>query len=139
MALAPDVAPTFASSNQGAVAVLPLGAAEQADVTQLTWIDRAGRVETRLDAAAGGRRPSLSPDGRRVAVGLRSGVWVIDLARGVQSRVVLGVLDTGAVWSPDSRRLIFNRPNYQATGKDVMIETRSTTSGREARKRWSGY
>lgn len=53
VSLAAGVAPTFASSNQGAVAALPLGASDQADLTQLVWMNRAGRVEARIDQAAG--------------------------------------------------------------------------------------
>lgn len=131
VALAPNVAPTFASSNQGTMAVLPLGPADQPDLTQLVWMSRDGRVAKRFEEAGGARRPSLSPDGRRVAVNLRSAIWVIDLARGIQSRVALGIVGNGAVWSPDNQRLIFNRSNYQSKGMDAMFETLVANIGSE--------
>jgi Tol biopolymer transport system component len=128
VSLAPGVAPTFTSSNDGAAAFLSLGTSDQPDRSQLLWMNRAGQVQERIDQAAGAQRPSLSPDGRRVAMGLRTALWVLDLARGVLSRVTV---DTGsAVWLPDSQHLMFYRQNVRK-GKDIVFETSIGVVGSE--------
>src|SRR5262249_7911643 len=59
--------------------------------------------------------PVVSPDERSVAVARSNArgdleVWVTDLTRGVGSRLTQGTgLVRSGVWSPDGRRLAFNR------------------------------
>jgi Tol biopolymer transport system component len=119
VSLAAGVAPTFTTSDDGAVAFLSLGTADHPDRSQLLWMNRAGHVQERIDQAAGAQRPTLSPDGRRVTMGLRNAAWVLDLARGVLSRIAV---DTGsAVWSPDSQHLMFYRQTVRK-GKDIVFE-----------------
>lgn len=84
-------------------------------VTQLVWIDRAGkRIGPLGDPAAHGAI-ELSPDGRRVATQVMAGtglvdIWVIDVARGMTNRVTTGPKGgTYPVWSPDGRELVFAR------------------------------
>jgi Tol biopolymer transport system component len=84
---------------------------------QLVWLDRAGKQLGTLGNPAPYRQIALSPDGRRVAAVAIAGtglndIWVIDVARGMTSRVTTG--PTGAVspvWSPDGQELIFVRYN----------------------------
>jgi len=81
---------------------------------QLVWLDRAGK---RLGTLGDPRRHygpiALSPDNSRVAVQIMAGdglhnIWVVDVARGVASRVTTGSPGSfGPVWSPDGRELIF--------------------------------
>lgn len=79
----------------------------------LYWFSRTGERTDSTDLV--GIVPSLSPDGRSIAVSRSSArgdleVWVTDLARGVTSRVTQGAgVVRGGVWSPDSRRLAFLR------------------------------
>jgi eukaryotic-like serine/threonine-protein kinase len=88
---------------------------------QLVWFDRAGKRLGTLGDAGAYRNIALSPDGRRVATQMVAGtglndIWVIDVARGIPSRVTTG--PTGAqnpVWSPDGRELIFGR--YNSAGR----------------------
>jgi Tol biopolymer transport system component len=87
---------------------------------QLHWIDRSGKVlgtvgtpdETALAF------PTLSPDGRYVAVARTGGsdrtgqggadVWLIEVARASVSRFTSDPdADTRPVWSPDSSRIVF--------------------------------
>jgi dipeptidyl aminopeptidase/acylaminoacyl peptidase len=56
--------------------------------------------------------PELAPDGRRVAlVRIVQGnvdVWLMDVARGVQSRFTSNpAIEVTPLWSPDSRRVVF--------------------------------
>ena len=79
---------------------------------QLAWFDRAGRPLGAVGSPARvtiGLSPSLSPDGTRVVVANRElqsanrGIWVIDLARGLPTRIT----PTGQTpaWTPDGARV----------------------------------
>jgi Tol biopolymer transport system component len=83
-------------------------------VEQLTWFDRGGRTLATVGDAAPYLSLALSPDERRVAVGLGMGspanrdIWIIDVARGVPSRLTFDPgSDLSPVWSPDSTRIAF--------------------------------
>ncbi len=79
---------------------------------QLVWMDRhgkqAGAVATKLTNLQYAR---LSPQGERVALQIDTGVndiWVLDLARGVRTRLTFGpVANTSPVWSPDGRWIAY--------------------------------
>ena len=80
----------------------------------LTWVDRSGRSLGDLDLPPGlYQHMRFSPDGRRLAYGfeLRTSdqemIWVLDLARGTVQRMTFDGYNTGPVWSPDGRRIVF--------------------------------
>ena len=126
--LAADVAPAFSVSNNGVVAYLPLTASEQSDSSQLLWMDRGGRVTGQIDKADGAVRPTLAPDGRRLALNMRGDIVVLDLARSVLSRLTAG--GGSATWLPDGQRLMFLRSVFR-NGKDVIFETTGEGPGQE--------
>ena len=81
--------------------------------TQLTWMDRSGKELGLVGPPANYIRPSLSPDGKRLAVdgsdsqGNRD-VWLIDLASGNSTRFTFDpAQDLFPVWSPDGSRIVF--------------------------------
>ena len=81
---------------------------------QLVWLDRAGnRLGTLGDPGRYHGPIVLSPDDSRVAVQIQAGdgqydIWVVDVARGLASRVTTGPPQSmGPIWSPDGRELIF--------------------------------
>jgi eukaryotic-like serine/threonine-protein kinase len=81
---------------------------------QLAWVDRKGtRVATVGEPGDYGQF-TLSPDGRNVALEVRDAkrefdIWVMDVARGVASRVTNRAGDDrDPVWSWDSRSLTFS-------------------------------
>ena len=81
---------------------------------QLTWFDRGGRALGTLGEAAQYNSIALSPDERRLAVGLGTGtldnrdIWIIDIARAVRSRLTSDPgTDVLPVWSPDGTRVAF--------------------------------
>ncbi|MDP3716845.1 MAG: protein kinase [Acidobacteriota bacterium] len=124
--LAPNAADQFSVSTRGTVAYRPVSAAGLADATQLEWIDRSGRILERIEQAAGGTTPALSPDQRRVAMARNGGVWVLELTRAVLSRV--GSSGANPRWSPDGRRLFFTRG---VNSKDVIFEMAAGAEGAE--------
>jgi Tol biopolymer transport system component len=81
---------------------------------QLVWLDRAGeRLGTLGDPGNYHGPIALSPDDSRVAVQIMAAdgqhdIWVVDVARGLASRVTTGPPQAKRpVWSPDGRELIF--------------------------------
>jgi len=131
--LAPNAADQFSVSTRGTVAYRPVSAAGLADATQLEWIDRSGRILERIEHAAGGTTPALSPDQRRVAMARHGGLWVLELMRAVLSRVA----SSGSTprWSPDGLRLVFYRgvssTLEQGRVKDVIFEMAAGAEGAE--------
>jgi len=99
----------FSVSATGVLAYL-----EGATDIQLVWLDRAGKRLGTLGEPGRYNGPiALSPDDSRVAAEImaengQSDIWVIDVARGMVSRVTAGPPQSGSpVWSPDGRELIF--------------------------------
>ncbi|MBE0565595.1 MAG: serine/threonine-protein kinase [Krumholzibacteria bacterium] len=88
---------------------------------ELVWVDRAGvAIEAVGRPHAQLYRPSLSPDGRRVAFTAADGgnvdVWVLDLETEVETRLTFGPLDEfSPEWLPSSSRLAYvERDGMQA-------------------------
>jgi eukaryotic-like serine/threonine-protein kinase len=84
---------------------------------QFIWFDRSGREIGRVSepdgAGAAAANPSLSPDGRRVALNRVSGrnndVWILDLERSLFSRFTFDpAADSMPVWSPNGATIAFN-------------------------------
>jgi Tol biopolymer transport system component len=104
----------FGASAGGTLAYLT-GQAVSGDV-QLTWLDRKGGSVGTVGTPGDYGQIALSPDGRNVALEIRSAdsgwdIWVMDVARGVASRVTAAQGDErNPVWSPDGRFLAFSGP-----------------------------
>jgi eukaryotic-like serine/threonine-protein kinase len=80
--------------------------------SQLTWVDRGGRILGTIGAPGTLSTPALSPDGRRVAVSRPRGdgadLWLVDAASGAESRATFDPSrNTAPVWSADGSRLFF--------------------------------
>jgi dipeptidyl aminopeptidase/acylaminoacyl peptidase len=100
------------ASHSGTIAFrMSSGAAER----QFVWFDRSGHEVARLGESVTTTlsRPSLSPDGARVAFYRpfqgNVDVWLFDLKRTVMSRFTSDPADdVFPVWSPDGRRIVFS-------------------------------
>ena len=101
----------FAASPAGTLAYLSGGGVT--DQVQLAWLDRKGGQIGTVGAPGDYGQIALSPDGRNVALEIRDAeghydLWVMDVTRGVTSRVTASPGDErDPVWSPDGRALAF--------------------------------
>ncbi len=97
------------AAEAGTLVYLP-AAATMADRTLLR-VDRDGRVQPLLEARGAYEHPTLSPDGRRVAVTIASDtgsdIWLVDLSRGTRIRFTAGDTSAFPVWGPDGARVAF--------------------------------
>jgi Tol biopolymer transport system component len=76
----------------------------------LVWVDRKGAVQPLGAPPRAYRSPSLSPDGRQIAVtieGQTSDNWIYDIARGTLTRLTFEGNNARAVWTPDGKRIAF--------------------------------
>jgi len=121
----PGVAPswgTFGASRGGRVAWL----SSEGDVVQLVWVDRKGKRLGTLGEPGRYSQIALSPDDSRVVVEVVStstqfDLWVIDVARGVSSRLTTDpASERDPVWSPDSREVVFS--STAGGDQDLLIK-----------------
>jgi serine/threonine-protein kinase len=79
---------------------------DDASGTTMVWADRDGNFTPLWDRLQAYENPMLSPDGKRVAVGIETegtaDIWVYDLERDVPTRLTFGDgWEWSPVWSPD--------------------------------------
>jgi Tol biopolymer transport system component len=126
----------FTLSNTGTLIYLGGGGSSG---SQLIWYDRSGqKQELAFPDAAVFRSPRLSPDGKRVAVGIESGtvedIWVIDLKRQTKTRITFGPTRSFyPVWSADGKWIyygairgqthIFRRASDGTGGEEPVLVT----------------
>ena len=94
---------------------------------RLVWFDRTGKALGTLGEAGTYGPLALSPDERRVAVGMQTGspanrdVWTVDVTRGVSSRLTFDPTDEGfPIWSPDGARIVFSSLRQGEMGLRIM-------------------
>ncbi len=96
------------ASNDG---LLVFGSGASGDL-QLVWVDRSGKqISTIADKLTDLEGIVLSPQGDRVALQLNAGetdIWVLDLARGVRTRLTFGPIgNVYPIWSPDGKWIAY--------------------------------
>jgi eukaryotic-like serine/threonine-protein kinase len=96
----------FSVSGNGILAYAAGGYAN----AQPTWYDRTGKVLGAIGEPAEYGTVTLSPDDKRVALertGAAAGVWLIELATGVATRLTFKGSESDPIWAPDGRELVF--------------------------------
>ena len=116
----------YSFSATGSLVYVPGGV--QATQRRLVWVSRNGAEQPLAAPAHAYQFPRLSPDGRRVAVGIaeqqETQIWLYDLSRETLTRLTFegnanadAVLDTG--WQADSVSIKQGRAaeHFLATGR----------------------
>jgi hypothetical protein len=100
----------FALAPNGTLVYVPSG--QGIGEGRLVWVDRQGEVETLRADSGLYFTPSISPDGKEAAVGMRKGsamhLLLYDLQRQVPTQLTFeGLWNSQPVWSPDGTRIAF--------------------------------
>ena len=117
----------FSVSQNGALAYMAGGPTSR---QELLWVDRSGKPLGVAAAAAEYRAVRLSPDEKSIAFHRTEeanvDVWVLDLVRGVPSRITFDpAADNLPIWSPDGRRILW--PSRRSGNFDLYIKAASGT------------
>ncbi len=122
----------FSASENG---VLAFAAGSPENAAQLMWLDRMGRQLQPVGPPGVYNNFRLSPDEKRIVFDRPDrtvsapDIWVLDLVRGVPSRVTFDpAVDNLPIWSPDGLRVLF--PSRRSGGFDLYIKA-ATGAGQE--------
>ena len=120
-------APSIA--GDGTLLVVPLAVTGN---NQLVWIDRTGRIDTRIDEEhASMEQPRLSPDGRRVAFSDDTrNIVVRSLTDGTRTQITTGpALKWFPFWSPDGAYIYYS---VEQPGRGNRLERQPSAGGGKA-------
>jgi eukaryotic-like serine/threonine-protein kinase len=130
-------APRLSVSSNGSLAYLPASFGESLDA-KLVWVDRKGAVQPLRAPPHPYLFAQLSPDGRRVAVGIsaaNSNVWVFDNSGESLTRLTFEGTNNMPVWAAGGSRVAFAsgragpRNLFWKAADGSGVEERLTTSG----------
>jgi Tol biopolymer transport system component len=103
----------FSVSQTGTVIYQSTDSGSTSSGDRLVWRTRRGEEQVLVDVPDGYRHLAISPNGRQAVVSKledrgRSDLWVIDVTRGVQTRVTFTSRENVAVWLPAGNEVLFN-------------------------------
>ncbi|MGE5814210.1 MAG: hypothetical protein ACM36C_06970, partial [Acidobacteriota bacterium] len=100
----------------------------------LTWVDRGGRNLGVLGEPGHFQRHAISPDGQRVAVGVKDArgerMWIYDVTRGTRVAVSTSGTPYSPVWSPDGKSIAYR----VAIGKITSVKVLAADGSGEERQ-----
>jgi len=99
------------------------------DERVLVWVDRNGEEQPLSHYKRAFLSARLSPDGRRVAVGVqgeRSDIWILDTERQALERLTSTGNNASPIWSPDGNRIAFASDRAGGRGNIFLKQVGST-------------
>jgi eukaryotic-like serine/threonine-protein kinase len=101
-----------ASVSANGVLLYATGGSGAAQINQIGWYDRSGKLLSLVGAAGAVSNPALSPDEKLVLFSRVNGngadIWLHDLNRGTESRVTTdSSSNVTPFWSPKGDRIVF--------------------------------
>ena len=119
----------ISASGNGVLIWIP---AATRTVSELVWLDAAGRRAEAVGPPADYGNPALAPDGSRLAVHIYDpstktrDIWILDLKRGSRTRFTFDPADDLApVWSPDGSRIAWTSDRKGV--RDLYVKSASGT------------
>jgi serine/threonine protein kinase/Tol biopolymer transport system component len=112
----------FSVSENGILAYAATGYAS----VQATWYDRSGKMLGAIGEPAEYGSLTLSPDDRRLALersGATAGLWVLDVATGVPTRLTFKGSETDPIWSPNGQEVVFTEYRSNTLRRKVIGST----------------
>jgi len=109
----------------------------------VAWLDGTGKAQPLLAKPGVYGRPSLSPDGQRLALEVTEGsgtdIWVYDWQRDTMTRLTFTGAAMNPVWSPDGRYIAFRAvgAGTSATRSDGAGQPQPLTQSKNAQYPWS--
>jgi dipeptidyl aminopeptidase/acylaminoacyl peptidase len=123
----PSLAANFSISMNGTLVYNPNSGTTAQRV--LTWVDRDGRATTLPLPAATYNAPSLSPDGKRLALAITdesgTNIWVYDIEHGTLGKRTFGGDNMFPIWTPDGEEILYT----EGSGFDHLARLRADGSG----------
>jgi serine/threonine-protein kinase len=96
---------TFVIGKNGTLVYVPVARSE----TKLLWVNRNGQTSLVHPKVELFRYPTVSPDGKRVAVAIRTAaggdIWLYDVENASRTRLTVDGANVYPVWSPDGKRV----------------------------------
>ena len=144
--VAADVAGGGANSRAGfhvsaAGVLVHRSGADDVALSHLVWRDRAGRDVSTVGEPARYSRPAMSPKGDRLAIDVAganngsSDIWIVDLARGVRTRLTDGAgISRSPVWSPDGTEIVYSTGTSGLTEDLMLLGTGGAATPRQGPK-----
>ncbi|MDA2925536.1 hypothetical protein MYX65_12965 [Acidobacteria bacterium AH-259-L09] len=97
----------YALSDAGTLAYIPAGGASAE--LRLLWVDRKGIESPVTEEKRAYENPSLSPDGKQVALNVSDNVWIYDFERDSFNRLTFeGEINEVPIWTPDGKWITFS-------------------------------
>jgi serine/threonine-protein kinase len=109
----------------------------------VVWLDGGGKTQPLLAKPGVYGRPSLSPDGQRLALQITEGsatdLWVYDWQRDTQTRLTFNGNAQGPIWSPDGRYIVFHvdGQGMSAIRSDGAGQPQVLTQSKNVQYQWS--